>query len=90
MSVLELDGLEARGDPGGPVGITGEKDVSGKVAWTETDVVLPFPGGCRDAAIPRGFDAVVRVRQDRSLALVAASLARNSGEDSVRLSGASS
>ena len=71
MSLLELDGFEARGDPGGSVGVTGEEDVLGQFTWTESDVVLPFSGWDRDPAI-RGFDAVVRVRQDLSLAQVAA------------------
>ena len=68
MSVLELDGFEARGDPGGPIGVTGEEDVLGQFTWTESDVVLPFSGWDRDPAIRGAFDAVVRVRQDRFLA----------------------
>ena len=54
MSMLELDGFEARGDPGGSIGVTGEEDVLGQFAWTESDVVLPFSGWDRDPAI-RGF-----------------------------------
>ena len=54
MSMLELDGVEARGDPGGSIGVTGEEDVLGQFAWTESDVVLPFSGWDRDPAI-RGF-----------------------------------
>ena len=44
VSALELDGFEARGDPGGSIGVTGEEDVLGQFAWTEFDVVLPFSG----------------------------------------------
>ena len=88
--MLELDGIETRGDPGGSVGVTGEEDVLGQFAWTETDVVLPFSGRDRDPAIQRGFDAVVRVRQAQFLAQVAASQARNSAEDSPAFSRASS
>ena len=54
MSVLELDGFEARGDPGGPIWVTGEEDVLGQFTWTESDVVLPFSGWDRDPAI-QGF-----------------------------------
>ena len=54
MPMLELDRFEARGDAGGSVGVTGEEDVLGQFAWTESDVVLPFTGGDRDPAI-RGF-----------------------------------
>ena len=74
----------------GPIGVTGEEDVLGQFAWTESDVVLPFSGWDRDPAIRRAFDAVVRVRQDLFLAHVAASLARNSAEDSPAFSRASS
>ena len=52
MPVLELDRVEARGDTGGPVRIAGEEDVLGQFAWAETDVVLPFSGRDRNAAIP--------------------------------------
>ena len=45
MPVLHLDRVEARSDPGGPVRVTGEEDVLGQVAWTESDVVLPFSVG---------------------------------------------
>ena len=90
MSVLELDGFEARGDPGGPIWVTGEEDVLGQFTWTEPDVVLPFSGGDRDPAIRSAFDAVIRVRQDLFLAHGAASLARNSAEDSPAFSRASS
>ncbi len=90
MAVLELDGFEARGDPCGPIGITGEEDVLGQFAWTESDVVLPFAGWDRNSTIREGFDAGIRVRQDPSLAQVAASLARNSAEDSPAFSRASS
>ena len=82
MSVLELDGFEARGDPGRPIGVAGEEDVLGQFTWTESDVVLPFSGWDRDPAIQRGFDAGIRVRQDRSLARLAVPQARNSAEDS--------
>ena len=81
MSVLELDGIEARGDPGGPIRVPGEEDVLGQVSRSESDVVLPFPFRDRDPAISGTIDAGIRVRQDLSLAHVAASLARNSGED---------
>ena len=90
MAVLELDGFEARSDPSGPIGVTREEDVLGQFAWTEPDVVLPFAGRDRNSAIRVGFDAGIRVRQDPSLAQVAASLARNSGEDSPGFSRASS
>ena len=90
MSVLELDVVEPRRDPGGPILVAGEEDVLGQFAWTESDVVLPFAGGDRDPAIDGRFDAVIRVRQDLSLAQVAASLARNSAEDSPAFSRASS
>ena len=90
MSVLELDGIEARGDPGGSVGVAGEEDVLGQFSWAESDVVLPFSRRDRDPAIREVFDAGIRVRQDRSLAHVAASLARNSAEDSPAFSRASS
>ena len=78
---VELDGFEARGDPGRSIGVTGEEDVLGQFAWAEFDVVLPFSGSDRDPAI-RVYDAVVRVRQDRFLSPMAASLARNSAVDS--------
>jgi hypothetical protein len=90
VSTLLLDGIEPRGDPVRSIGVTGEEDVLGQFAWTEPDVVLPFSDGDRDPAILGGFDAVVRVRQDRSLAQVAASLARNSREDSPPIPRASS
>ena len=90
MSMLELDGFEARGDAGGPVRVAGEEDVLGQFAWSEPDVVLPFSCWDRDPAIRRVFDAVIRVRQDLFLARVAASLARNSAEDSPAFSRASS
>ena len=70
VSMLQLDRVEARRDPGGPVRVTGEEDVLGQLAWAESDVVLPFAGRDRDAAIPGVFDAGVRVRQDLSLAQV--------------------
>ena len=57
MSMLELDRFEARGDAGGPIGVTGEEDVLGQFAWTESDVVLPFSGWDRDPAIRGAFDA---------------------------------
>ena len=90
MSMLELDGFEARGDPGGSVGVTGEEDVLGQFAWTEVrcgTAVLRLGPRCGDHGC---FDAVVRVRQDLFLARVAASLARNSAEDSPAFSRASS
>ena len=74
MAPLELDRVETRGDPGGSVGVTGEEDVLGQFSRSESDVVLPFSN--------RECDAVIRVRQDLSLAQVAASQARNSAEDS--------
>ena len=90
MSLFDFDGFEARSDAGGSIGVTGEEDVLGQFPWAESDVVLPFAGWDRDPAIRRVFDAVVRVRQDRFLAQVAASLARNSAEDSPAFSRASS
>jgi hypothetical protein len=90
MASLELDRFEARGNPSGSIGITGEEDVLGQFTWTESDVVLPFSGWDRNSAIREGFDAVIRVRQDPSLAQVAAPLARNSAEDSPAFSRASS
>ena len=57
LTPLELDRVETRGDPGGPIWVTGEEDVLGQLAGAECDVVLPFPD--------RECDAVVRVRQDR-------------------------
>ena len=78
---LELDRIEARGDPGGSVLVPGEEDVLGQVSRSESDVVLPFPFWDRYPAISRAFDAGFRVRQSLSLAHVAASLARNSAED---------
>ena len=51
VSTLELDRFEARGDPGGPIGVTGEEDVLSQFTWTESDVVLPFAGRDRDPAI---------------------------------------
>ena len=51
MSMLELDGFEARCDAGGSIGVTGEEDVLGQLTWTEPDVVLPFSGRDRDPAI---------------------------------------
>ena len=71
VSVLQLDGIEARGDPGGPVMVAGEEDVLGQVARSESDVVLPFTVRDRDAAISGRIDAGIRVRQDLSLAHVA-------------------
>ena len=53
--MLALDGLEAGGDPCGPILVAGEEDVLGQLAWPEADVVLPFAR--------RERDAVVRVRQ---------------------------
>ena len=79
--VLELDGIEARCDPGGSIRVAGEEDVLGQVSRSESDVVLPFPFWDRYPAISRAIDAGFRVRQDLSLAHVAASLARNSAED---------
>jgi hypothetical protein len=80
--MLQLDGIEARCDAAGSLGVTGEEDVLGQFTWTESDVVLPFSGWDRDPAIQRGFDAGIRVRQDRSLDRVAVPQARNSAEDS--------
>ncbi len=51
VPVLHLDRVEARGDPGGPILVTGEEDVLGQVARAESDVVLPVPFGDRDPAI---------------------------------------
>jgi hypothetical protein len=65
VSLLELDRIEARADPGGSVGITGEEDVLGQFAWTETDVVLPLSEWGRYPAIPEAIDAGFRVRQNR-------------------------
>ena len=65
MLVLELDGIEARADPGGSVGVAGEEDVLGQFAWAETDVVLPFSDRGRNPAIPEAVYAGIRVRQDR-------------------------
>ena len=90
MTSLELDRVESRCDACSPVLVTREEDVLGQFARTEIDVVLPFSGGDRNSAIREGFDAVVRVRQDPSLAQVAASLARNSAEDRTAFSRASS
>jgi len=90
VSTLELDGFEARGDPVSAVGVTREEDVLGQFAWPESDVVLPFTVRDRNPAIRWVFDAVVRVRQDLSPRSVAASLARNSAEDSPAFSRASS
>ena len=90
MSVLELDRIEARGDPGGPVLVPGEEDVLGQFARSESDVVLPFPFRDRDAAVTGVFDAGFRVRQDLSSLTFPASLARNSGEDSPAILRASS
>ena len=82
MPVLELDGFEARGDPGGPIGVAGEEDVLGQVTWAESDVVLPFSGWDRDPAI-RGVSTRVSAFGKTAPSLsVAASLARNSAEDS--------
>jgi hypothetical protein len=82
MLLLELDRIEARADPGGSVWIAGEEDVLGQFAWTETDVVLPFSGRGRDPAIPRLSTRVSAFGKTDSLSPMAASLARNSGEDS--------
>jgi hypothetical protein len=82
MPVLELDRIEARADTGGSVGVAGEEDVLGQFAWAETDVVLPFSDRGRYPAIPEAVYAGIRVRQDRFLSPMAASLARNSAEDS--------
>ena len=90
MAMLQLDGIEARCDAGGSVGVTGEEDVLGQFSGAESDVVLPFTGGDRDPAIRRVFDAGIRVRQDRSLARFAVPQARNSAEDSPAFSRASS
>jgi hypothetical protein len=81
MPVLDLDVVEPRGDQGGPVGVTGEEDVLGQIAWPESDVVLPFSDRERDAGI--------RVRQDLVPRSDHASLARNSGEDRAPFSRAS-
>ena len=56
VAPLELDVVETRGDPGGPVGVAGEEDVLGQVTRSESDVVLPFSG--------REGYAGIRVRQD--------------------------
>ncbi|MFI5262155.1 MAG: hypothetical protein ACHQZR_06360 [Candidatus Limnocylindrales bacterium] len=42
MLPLELDAVEPRRDPGGAIGVSGEKDVLGEFTPTECDVVLPF------------------------------------------------
>jgi hypothetical protein len=82
--VLELDGIEARRYPGCPIRVAGEEDVLGQVSRSESDVVLPFPFWDRNTAISWAIDAGFRVRQNLSLAHVAASLARNSAEDRPR------
>src|SRR5262249_55011481 len=56
VALLDLDGIEARGDPSGPVRVSGEEDVLGQFSRSEPDVVLPFSGG-------EGY-AGIRVRQD--------------------------
>ena len=56
VAPLELDVVEARGDPGGPIGVPGEEDVLGQFTRSESDVVLPFSCG-------EGY-AGIRVRQD--------------------------
>ncbi|HEY0443103.1 MAG TPA: hypothetical protein VGC90_02675 [Candidatus Limnocylindrales bacterium] len=56
MPVLELDGVEARADPGCSIGVAGEEDVLGQFAGAKSDVVLPFSDRERDAGI--------RVRQN--------------------------
>src|SRR6185436_1764495 len=66
VSVLELDRIEARGDPWRPVLVPGEEDVLGQFARSESDVVLPFTFWDRDPAVSRRLDAGVRVRQDPS------------------------
>jgi hypothetical protein len=58
MALLELDRVEALGDAGGPIGVTGEEDELGQFTGAEADVILPFSDGERDA--------VIRVRQTLS------------------------
>lgn len=77
MPMLHLDRVEAGGDAGGPILVTGEEDELGQVARSEPDVVLPFAFRDRDTAITWAVNAGIRDRQGLSLARVAASLARN-------------
>jgi hypothetical protein len=77
--VLELDGVEARADPRGPIGVAGEEDVLGQFTWAESDVVLPVPFWDGDAPVPGLFDAGIRVRQVLSSSVWRASLERNFG-----------
>ena len=65
MPSFELDVVEQPADPGRSIWVTGEEDVLGQFAWTETDVVLPFSEWGRNPAIPEVIDAGFRVRQNR-------------------------
>ena len=61
MTLLDLDVVEASGDPGGAIRVTGEEDVLGQFTRSESDVVLPFSD--------REGYAGIRVRQTSTLTL---------------------
>ena len=89
-SMLELDGIEARGDPGGPRRVAGEEDVLGQLARRRDPMwYCRSPSGIairRSRGFRRGSPRSARPL----LTHVPASLARNSAEDSHAFSHASS